>query len=387
MEKTIGLALNKFNPVPASLRSVPAQNTPRTEIIVNLASLYHHYYVGSYGRFPPDPDPVHFEHLQLLLADREFRARGRGLAASIEASRNRSNDLGHAFCRWFLHDHANITYFAHLEDVLAHRLHRTFGNLKIERTASGNTPDYFCAENSNRIFLAEAKGRQSGISFAHKEFSAWRNQFTRVTVRDQAGRERKVKGFIVATQIACEAKPKMKSVLYAEDPESPGDEPLNADMGGDIGRMIVSIHYSRIAEKLNQPVLAAALAGGYVLPEEYLIRAFVWSFQTGPLQGRRFVGGYYPGPDGVFPVAEANGRVHFRATDPFRLDVGRGTFVGVEEELFKQVAAIARGGTALAGNVTQFEEVQPFYSAVSLLKDGSVIAPVEFFQPVELLTL
>jgi hypothetical protein len=365
MEKTIGLALNKFDPIPNSLRTVPAQNTPRSNVIVNLAGLYHHYYLSSYGRLPPNPDPAHFEFAQQLLADRELRLRGRGIGAFTESRRNRSNDMGHAFCRWFLHDHANITYFAHMEDVLGYDIHRAFGGITIERSATGDTPDLFCAEGSNKVFLAEAKGSHKKLSFKSSAFDKWRKQFTRVTVRDAAGIERKIKGFIVATQFASEAIPTMNSVLLAEDPESPGEDPLATDAAGNIGRMVISRHYARVAEKLNQPVLAAALAGGYVLPEEYLIQVTVWAFRTGPLEGRRFVGGYYPGPDGVIPLfVDENGAVRLRAADPFRLDVSRGTFVGVEEKIFSQVAAIARGGTGLAAQVSRFEEMEHFYSAI-----------------------
>lgn len=386
MQKTIGLALNKFNPVPSTLRATPALNIPRAEIAVNLASLYHHYYIGSYGRFPPHPDPAHFEYLDLLLPEKEFRVRGDGLGISTEVRRNRSNDLGRAFCRWFLHDHADITYFAHLGDLIGRQLHRAFGQLKLERVAPGDAPDFFCAKDSNRIFLAEAKGSHSRIAFTNKKFVTWRDQFTRVAIKDSSNAARKVKGFIVATQFANEMNPKMESKIYAEDPDSPGDVPLGDDFGGDIARAVQSMHYSRIAEKLNQPVLAASLASGLALSADYLVRAFVWAFQDGPLKGKRFVGGYYPSADGIHPIADANGKVWFRAADPLRLDVGRGTFVGVEENIFKQVTDMARRGAAQASQIQSFEDIQFFYSAISILRDGSVIAPVEFFVPVAELT-
>jgi hypothetical protein len=381
MQRTMGLALNKFDPMPNSLREIAGQNTPRSEIVVNLANLYHHYYHGTYGRSPPNPDPAHFEFAGELLAGDEMRLRGGGFGAFTEARRNRSNDMGHAFCRWFLHDHANITYFAHIGKILGHEMHRAFEGLRIERTATGDTPDFFCAESSTRVFLAEAKGSHSKLTFKSSKFTTWRKQFTRVTVRDASGTERKLKGFIVAAQLASEAKPSMKSVLFAEDPESPGEEPLSADDAPRLGRMIVSLHYSGIAEKLNQPVLAAALAGDYAIPEDYLIQTVVWTSREPALQGRRFVGGYYPGPDGVRPIVDDQDRISFRAADPFRLDTGRGTFVGVEEKIFARVAAVARGSTALAAEIPRFGEIPPLFSAISLLQDGSILGPVEFFIP------
>ena len=72
--------------------------------------------------------------------------------------------------------------------------------------------------------------------------------------------------------------------------------------------------------------------------------------------------------------------------DPLRLDVGFGTFFGVEEKIFKQVVAVARSAPAAVPQISQFEQVQPFYSAVSILRDGSVIGPLEFFTPSEPVT-
>jgi hypothetical protein len=280
MEKTIALALNRFPTTPHSLRETPHRDIPRAEMTVNLASLYHHYYLDSHGRIPPDPDPAQFEHLQFLMPTREFRVRGDGIGASTSIRRHRSNELGHAFCRWFLHDHLNITYFAHMEHVLGRSLRRAFGNQRLERTSSGDTPDYFCAESVDKIFLAEAKGRHSSISFGNADFATWRAQFGRVTVKDNAGHARNVKGYIVATRFATEAKPATKSTLLAEDPQSPGDGQLNEEERREIGAMVMSAHYAEIALKLAQPILASALANGFVVPEEIQFPVTVWEFQS-----------------------------------------------------------------------------------------------------------
>jgi hypothetical protein len=91
------------------------------------------------------------------------------------------------------------------------------------------------------------------------------------------------------------------------------------------------------------------------------------------------VGGYYPSPGGALPVREQDGKLIFGSPDPFRLDVARGTFFGVEEKIFRQLVAVARRGTVLAAEISRFEQIQPFYSAVSILRDGSAIGPLEFF--------
>lgn len=69
-------------------------------------------------------------------------------------------------------------------------------------------------------------------------------------------------------------------------------------------------------------------------------------------------------------------------SDPFRLDYGGGTFYGVEENIFEQVTTMARRGAFAAGEIDQFEYTEPFYSAISTLRDGSIIAPIEFLTPI-----
>jgi hypothetical protein len=383
VEKSIDLALRNFPTTPHSLRCDPAIDKPKSDIRVDLANLYHHYYFDKHGRAPPNPNPTQFEHLQYLRPEDHFRVSGDGLGISTASRRTMSSELGHAFCRWFLHDHADIVYFAHIEHVLRRAMHPGFGGLTVSRAATGDAPDYFCAQSVDKIFLAEAKGRHTPIGFHKKDFADWREQFNRVVVKDSAGVPRKMKGFVVATQFATEAKPKTKSAIYAEDPESPGERSLAGDEGFGLGNAIVALHYSDIAWKLSQPILAEALSLGFITPPQIQFPAMVWELRFGPYQGKRFVGGYYPPSRGEIHVRQENGKIIFGPNDPFRLDAGSGTFLGIEETIFKQLAGMARGGPELAAQVRRSEELAPFYSAVSTLKDGSVLGPLDFFNFVE----
>jgi hypothetical protein len=254
MQKTLTLALNRFATIPHSLREEAATNTPRGEIDFGLGSLYHHYYLDSYGRTPPDPDPAQFEYLRFLLPTSDFRLRGDGIGASTVARRHSSTALGQAFCRMFLHDHLGIAYFAHMEHVLNRAMHPAFSSIRVERIQAGDAPDYFCAENVNRVFLSEAKGRYPSINFSNKEFAKWRMQFTRVAVKESTGRNRRVKGYIVATRFATEDKPSLKSGIFAEDPDSPGELPLAENQSSELGAAIMALHYSDIVMKLGQPI-------------------------------------------------------------------------------------------------------------------------------------
>jgi hypothetical protein len=384
MDKTLKLALSQYPLIPHTLRVSSGANAAISTLTVGLASLYHHYYLDSYGRCPPNPDPAQFEHVQFLLPTREFRLQGSGLGISPAIKRHRSNELGQAFCRWFLHDHLNITYFAHLEHVLNRQLHRAFAGCRIERAASGDTPDYFCAESVHRVFLAEAKGRYTSVSFKNKEFDAWREQFERVVFKDASGSPRRIKGHIVATRFATEEDSvALKSGLYAEDPTSPGDGPLDPDSGIELGTVVLASHYSNICMKLGQPLLAAALASGVPLPEELQVQAVVWHVLVGPLQGRRFVGGYFGSANGSPTGRDSNGKLVLERSNPLRLDSHSATFFGVDESIFRQVVYFGRSANATAAQVSRFETLAFFYSGFSVLRDGSALGPIEFFSPVE----
>lgn len=383
MRKTVHLALKDYNVVPSLLREDPAKNAPKAEIDIDPARLFHHYYLDTRGYAPPNPDPAQFEYLSLFLPCAELRARGDGLGIGTAFRRSTSNQLGQAFCRWFLYEHLNITYFAHMEDVLNRKAHPNFGGHTIARTQKGDTPDYLCAENPLTIYIAEAKGRTDSISFGSAEFSKWRKQFDRIEVKDNGGNSRSVKGHIVATRFATEAdSDRIKSRLLAEDPTTPGDEPLREAPG--LGSSVVALHYSDIAAKIRQPHLATSLALGVTVPDEIQFPAMVWEFVGPPLHGKRFVGGYYPGREGLAPVRVDldNGRVAFFHANPLRLDVAPATFFGLEETIFQGICALARRGDQFASQLARLPEIPFFDSAASVLRDGSIIAPVQYFNPI-----
>jgi hypothetical protein len=387
MDKTIDIALNKFSPIPTSLCEASSK-TPKSQIPINLAGLYHHYYLDCYGQVPPNPDPAQFEYLRFLTNTRDFRLAGDGIGASTAARRHRSNELGQAFCRYFLHDHLGVTYFAHIEHILNKGFQSKFCNLRIDRISEGDVPDYLCSRNARRAYVAEAKGRYSSISFNSSEFKSWRNQFSRVIAKDRSDNSVSLKGFIVGTRFATEQNRQyVKSRISAEDPRTPGS--INDDVNGNLGAMVASIHYGNIATKLRQPILAASLTEGFLVPDEIRFPAVVWEFQASPvqgvsypLQGRRFVGGYFPSTEGTIALEQQSGRLIFRPVAPLRLDVGTGTFFGVEESIFRIMASVARRGLASIAEIDTFPDIQPFYSAISVLRDGSIMSPIEFLTPV-----
>ncbi len=383
MLKTINIAINKFPATPPSLMN--ATGGIRSSVDIDLAALYHHYYLDCYGRIPPDPDPAHFEHIQLLTTQTEFRVRGDGLGSNPATRQHRSNELGQAFFRWFLDQHLDIPYFAHMHDALQGRLSNVLNGFKVERISVGDAPDYLCASDANHVFLGEAKGRIDAVSFGSKDFKTWRKQFDRVRVTDPLGVVRSVKGFIVASRFARESQPRVKSVLLAEDPATRG-EPF-PDGSPSLRNIVVSLHYATIAQKLDQPLLAAALQTLTTIPPELQFRTVIWECLLEPMRGIRFVGGYYQAEDEHDPfVMLPDGRASFSPVRPLRLDLAKGTFVGLELGQFKSIAEGARRGTDALSNLRALDRYPFVYSAISFLRDGSIIGPAEMFRPITLAT-
>lgn len=163
----------------------------------------------------------------------------------------------------------------------------------IKRLQNGDVPDYLCAKKSNHPFIGEAKGRFSSISFKSSEFDNWREQFQRIVVTDKYGINKKVKGFIVGTKFSTEMnKSSNKSKVFAEDPETNGDEFLSDSSLG-IGRGCIAIHYSRLISKLGLTLLSESLELGFIVPEQLSFNLPVWKCNFPPLKEHLFVGVFF----------------------------------------------------------------------------------------------
>ncbi|KMS60049.1 hypothetical protein V474_11825 [Novosphingobium barchaimii LL02] len=148
-------------------------------ITVDLADLYHHYYLQSYDKAPPNPDPAQFEHVRYLESCTAFRFQPNGLGANKTKKQNNSNELGEAFCRWFLAEHLDIRYVARIDDVRNHGALTWAQGVSVECNpcTEGDAPDYFCVEPTGQVTLAEAKGTIEAVGFGTKKFATWRKQF------------------------------------------------------------------------------------------------------------------------------------------------------------------------------------------------------------------
>ncbi len=385
MKKSVRLALNKFPAVPTSLKNPAKPGYPVPEVMVDLADLYHHYYLQSYERVPPNPDPAQFEHVRYLEPSTAFRFQPNGLGANKTKKQNNSNDLGEAFCRWFLAEHLDIKHVARIDDVRNHGALSWANGMSVECNpgTKGDAPDYFCVDSTGQVSLAEAKGTIEAVGFKAKKFATWRSQFKRVRVLDRSSNAMSVKGYIVAMRWAVHThSPAIFTTLFAEDPQTPGERPFFDESGG-FAAAVRSLHYAPSLAKIRQPVLSAALAAGTTIADDLSFQIVLWECLLPTLKGLRFVGGYFPtDPESTLPFKLEGGKLVAVPNDLFRLDQSAGTFIGIEEKTFLHLVGTARSGPLTINDLPRVERRITGYSGVSYLADGHVLGPADLFRPI-----
>jgi hypothetical protein len=389
LTRTIEIELNKFPQTPPTLLD-PTTKAAVGGVTLVVKKLFHHYFLAKYGDSAEDGGTYEYE--RQITSGPDWRFKGGGIGADKESKRNASNELGKAFARWFLYQHLGFTYFTPLDDLLDRP--NTDGS-KWTRHSKGDLPDYVCGEGAKDVNVLEAKGRYGPVSFRTKDFQSFRDQVQRAQLLDSAGQPIQVKGFIAVAQWATETKPKGRSKLLVEDPTTEGRPPGQEGYPRPIGERMVAGHYGPIFELLQLPVPAAALREGTVLSARAATQRGVWECISGPLQGRRFVGGLLPDrlarmvghpwwPFWDEPPARRLWRFN-RGVSPFILARPMSLF-GVEEHVFNSVLAAARGGADAVHHIEP-TQVPDETGSLSLLRDGTVLGPADYFEPVGILDI
>ena len=367
-KKTIKLGIDKFNLIPQGLNGYDAN--PR-EIEFETGKLFHHFYLMKYGEDESPPGVYEYER---FLADcRDWRYRGTGIGRDKESKRNVSNELAKAFTRWFLYTYEGVTYFAPFEDQFKTVYPNGYRWKKIEE---GNLPDFVCGPDETNIRLAEAKGRYSSVSFSNENFEGFRGQIRRVVLEDAVGKRIGVKGYVSACQWATENTPRTKTKLLVEDPYTEGEAPLNGTYPHGIGHRMVAHHYVSVLERLMLPAHAEALQHNLTISESIGHSLSVWEVSVGPLKGKRFVGGVLPYQNAV---SCCNYMYHgWRRSAPFLHPPA--TIFAVEENIFSQVLRVCNAGIDAAREISTLEIPEEFTSRMTVLRDGTLLAPDSYLR-------
>lgn len=389
MRKTLDLGLKNFDCIPFSLQSPPWSGHPSEKINVSIRDLFHHLYNDTYHEGSANTSPAFDLYAPMLTAQEDFRWRNRGVASHTEAKIGEHNKLGKAFCRMFLHDHCGITYFVHMEDMLDKGIKDNSGYRFERKDEAILAPDYLCGSTSD-FYLAEAKGTHSAISFDNKKFGEWRKQIGNVNIFDADDDFRATKGYIVATRMVSEENSQgVRSKLLAEDPWTDGKQSSrNSRYVGSVLETVIAGHYAPILDNLRQPLLATALRSAIVLPKDVQVNIGIWECLIPPLNRFRFVGGFIDLPD----VASQIGYIFrglFSQSNQFffpqvNLSLGAATFFGLEYNTFSALRQITLEGRTVASRVEEVRVEETIPAPLSFLRDGSVIAPLDYFRLVSL---
>ncbi|MBE9003883.1 hypothetical protein IQ259_02265 [Fortiea sp. LEGE XX443] len=405
MKRTLKLNLNNFDPIPESLAEslplLPNFSDHVDFLEVDLCELFHHLYLDNYGQNVPNPNPIHQLYINMLTDEDEFCFRGDGLGSHKEAKIGESNRFGKAFCRWFLYKHCSITYFAHLDKVLGRKNHgfSKLNGFNLRRIDKGDTPDYLCFDERKNIpYIAEAKGTYSSISFKNAKFNEWRNQFKRVQLVDSKSKTYSIKGYIVATRFKNEHNSRSESQILAEDPITNGEFPIenNDDLSRRFRRFIYCNHYAYIFNKLKLPLLGTALEFGFNIPQSIRFTVGLWRCLVPPILEQEFIGGYflptlsseqqlfYINP---FIYDDSSNLINIPLNPQLNLSLPGFTFFGLERNVFDRVRRITSRGSEfweqLGVYENEYDEREEKPQGLSILRDGSVLAPLDYFQFIE----
>lgn len=405
MRRTLKLQLNNFDTIPESLaESLPLFDDltdPVDSLEVDLYELFHHLYLDNYQQNVPDPNPVYQLYINMLTDEEEFCFKGDGLGSHKEAKIGESNKFGKAFCRWFLYNHCSITYFAHLEKVLNRKNHGfiKLKNFSLIRVDKGDTPDYLCFDDhKNSPCIAEAKGTYSSISFKNAKFNEWRKQFKRVQLTDSKNKTYSIKGYIVATRFKTEQDSRSKSQIFAEDPVTDGEEPIGSNyyLSDQFRRFIYCNHYAYILNKLKLPLLSAALEFGFNIPQNRRFIVGLWRALVPPILGQEFIGGYFlptlSTEQELFYINpyiynDASNLVNIPLNPQLNLSLPGFTFFGLERNIFDRLRRITLLGSEswelMGFYENEYNDSENKPPGFSILRDGSVLAPLDYFQFIE----
>lgn len=378
LNKTINFELNDFSTTPHGLRDNPSKDYARTDFIVDLSRLYHHYYTDTYGVRPPNPNHANFEYLRFLDSCQDFRFLADRVSISGAHKRNLSYSLGQAFCRYFLYEFCGITYFAHMDKVLNKKTHPAFNGIQINRKTIGDVPYYLCAKSVSKPYIAEAKGRFSSISFHSAEFDDWRKQFERIEIVDNDGTTKRLKGFIVGTKFTTDSnRSTNKSKLFAEDPETTGKNNLS-DNDTRVGTGCLAIHYSRLMSKLGLKLLSQSLEEGFNVSKELQYRLPVWQCKYPPLEGEKFVGGYISDVEPNFHELD-NGHFIFYP-NILKLGAPSPLFYGLRANTFRMLRKACLGNWNMLSEVNELPDTEFRPSNIAWLRDGSITGALDHLE-------
>jgi hypothetical protein len=347
---------------------------------LDLKNAFHQGYIDEHGVAPKgNKNPFLSEFEDLIDDCEELRFLEPGIGADTEAKIRSSARLGKSLARGLLSQHYGYTWFASIQNLKKTAKDRW----KVEKSYDGDMPDWLIG-NDKDFAVAEAKGVHSKINLKSAQAKNWRKQVRNVKVLDH-GKETSLKTWIIATRFVTEKNKTEMPEMLVEDPPIEGIE-LNQENRYSFGRWLATTHIIKNLERLSQYGLIVRLVEGKYFKEP--TNAIVWQCLVPQLKHFRFIGKAIgsesfkslPFYDIEFLLVHGNPRRflhHIRVWyDCFGVE---GFFDGLEITCVKQ---------SLDGNLPQSYNLQDLglqeYRFISMLNDGSFIAPMSLMRPIDI---
>jgi hypothetical protein len=356
--RSLYLTLSKCDPPSAAVEDADGQYW----VEIDLLKAFHGGYTELHGHSPGlNQNPLWDEYGRLLAKTHELRFIPPGIGADPEARQGESQRLGRVFARAYLHQHLGYRWFASFRNLRD----EPWNGWSASPAGPGNSPDWLVAKAGDAA-LAEAKGTHDLIEASSTAVRPWRKQLRNARVQ-RHGQTVSLEGWLVATRWVTTRQPHTFPNFFVEDPEMEG-RPLGEDDWPAMERWVARYRTVQNLLRLGREDLAYQLT---VAPDSRT-RTMVqlWRCVFPGLEKTLFIGTLRA------PELErkALNEVMYR---PDRTSEFVRTADSLDRASFFDGLDIRVVKSLLNERIPpQFEEVLDPLFGVSLLSDGSLLAPL-----------
>jgi len=344
---------------------------------IDLKNAFHWGYIDRHGKAPLNgKNPFLSEYEDLIDACDDLRFIAPGIASDDEGKKGESNKLGRSFALGLLNEHFGYMWFP----SIANLRRKPENGWSAHRKNKGNSPDWLAGNSNSEFAVVEAKGTHSKIAPDNAKADEWRQQVQNIIIKHH-GREMSLKTWIIATRFVTTDSADLPEMLI-EDPPLEG-LPLNQDNSVSLGQWISKSHVVQNLSRINHYDLILRINE----PSVKVSRTLIWQCVHPSLEQYRFIGNptsinqfynlpFYVWEDFLFHSSERRlERMQFWFQNFFH----QGFFDGIELGVVRDVI-----DNRIPKIIDTRELGLDQYDFISLLNDGSFIAPMSLMRLVDI---
>jgi hypothetical protein len=365
------------------------------DLAFNLRTVFHAGYIEVHDRPPKAGTNPFLDEYANLLAEGtdELRWTSPGIARGDHKG-SESQKLGRIFARAYLAKHG-YKWFPDIKDLLR----SPERGWSAVRPAEGDMPDWLIG-GDGKFAIAEAKGTHSSVHATSTVLDEkWRPQVTNVEVRKNK-KKVSLKSWLVATRWVTEDQRKTVPKQYVEDPDPPEEESLRRDDEPSFTTWLAHLHTAKNLNRLAQYRTAArVLASASTRDSIPAATPITWTCTAPGLQNLTFVGrplGAPPAASEFLSPIDYHFIVRMLPSPPETWRRWERLREALLDDLFESLwfdglavpvlTALVRDqpppGLAQMG-IEEEDQSDRAIPGVSLLPDGSLLAPLSLMKPRE----